>query len=160
LQPIRRRAWAPRGRRPIAVGTPRHAWTYIYGCAHPASGRTAWWLLPMVDTDAMGAVLAAFAADGGAGPTRRIVLVLDNAGWHTSPRLVVPEGIHPAFLPPYTPELSPAERLWPLLNEALANRDHADLPALDEAVAARCRQLATQPGTIRAHAHYHWWPAD
>ncbi len=160
LQPIRRRVWAPRGRRPVAVGTPRYAWTYVYGFAHPASGRTDWWLLPLVDTDAMGQVLAAFAAEAGAGPTKRVVLVVDNAGWHTSPRLALPDGLHLAFLPPYTPELQPAERLWPLLNEALANRDHADLPALEDAVAARCRQLCAQPATIRAHTAYHWWPAD
>lgn len=106
----------------------------------------------------MGAALAAFAADAGAGPVKRVVLVLDNAGWHTSPRLAVPEGIHLAFLPPYAPELQPAERLWPLLNAALANRDHADLPALEDAIAARCRQLVAQPHTIRSHIGYHWWP--
>jgi len=45
----------------------------------------------------------------------------------------------------YTPELQPAERLWPLLNAALANRDHADLPALEDAV-------------TKGATHYHWWP--
>ena len=158
LQPIRRRVWAPRGQRPVAVGTPRYAWTYVDGFAHPASGRTDWWLLPVVDTEAMGQVLAAFAADAGAGPAKRLVLVLDNAGWHTSSRLVVPDGLHLAFLPPYTPELQPAERLWPLLNEALANRDHADLPALEDAIAARCRQLHAQPTVTKGATHYHWWP--
>ena len=158
LQPIRRRVRAPRGRRPVAVGAPRYAWTDVYGFAHPASGRTDWWLLPVVDTAAMGQVLAAFAAEAGAGSDKRIVLVLDNAGWHTSPRLVVPEGLHLVFLPPYTPALQPAERLWPLLNERLANRDHADLPALEDAIAARCRELLAQPARIRGATRYHWWP--
>ncbi len=160
LQPIRRRVWAPKGQRPVAVGTPRYAWAYVYGFAHPASGRTDWWLLPVVDVAAMGQVLAAFAADAGAGPTTRVILVLDNAGWHTSPRLAIPEGLHLVFLPPYTPELQPAERLWPLLNAGLANRDHADLAALDDAVATRCRQLTAQPAAIQRATGYHWWPAD
>jgi len=112
----------------------------------------------VVDVAAMSAVLAAFAADAGAGPTKRLVLVLDNAGWHTSPRLAIPEGLHLAFLPPYTPKLQPAERLWPLLNEALANRDYADLPALETAVADRCRALLAQPDATRRATHYHWWP--
>ena len=114
----------------------------------------------MVDTAAMDQVLAAFAADVGAVPTKRVVLVLDNDGWHTSPRLAIPEGLHRAFLPPYTPELQPAGRLWPLRNDAPANRDHADLPALEDAVADRCRQPLAQPATIRAHTAYHWWPPD
>jgi transposase len=43
-----------------------------------------------------------------------VVLVLDNAGWHSSDKLVAPEGLMLAFLPPYSPELQPAERLWEL----------------------------------------------
>jgi putative transposase len=37
------------------------------------------------------------------------VLVLDWAGWHASARLRVPEHVHLLFLPPYSPELQPAE---------------------------------------------------
>ncbi len=40
-----------------------------------------------------------------AGPDRRIILVLDRAGWHSSQTLVVPDGIQLVFLPPYSPEL-------------------------------------------------------
>src|SRR3712207_7930959 len=53
---------------------------------------------------------------------RSIVLVLDNAGWHGPEGLAVPDGISPVFLPPYSPELQPAERLWSLVDEPLANR--------------------------------------
>ena len=49
--------------------------------------------------------LAQFAQAVGAGPAKRILLVLDQAGWHTSKELVVPEGIHLLFFPPYSPEL-------------------------------------------------------
>jgi transposase len=58
--------------------------------------------------------LAAFARAVGAGPTKQIVLVLDRAGWPTSLRLRVPDHVHLLFLPPYSPELNPAEHLWPL----------------------------------------------
>ena len=40
-------------------------------------------------------------------------------------------------LPPYSPELQPAERLWPLVDEAVANRHFATLDVLDAAVARR-----------------------
>ena len=49
-----------------------------------------------------------------------MLLVLDGARWHTSKSLKIPEGIHLEFLPPYSPELQPAERLWPLTNEPIA----------------------------------------
>jgi len=35
-----------------------------------------------------------------------------KAGWHTSGDLVVPENLSLVFLPPYSPELNPIERLW------------------------------------------------
>jgi hypothetical protein len=50
----------------------------------------------------LSAVLAAFATAVGAGPDKLVVLVLDNAGWHSSEQLVVPDGLRLAFLPPYT----------------------------------------------------------
>jgi hypothetical protein len=53
--------------------------------------------------------------------------VLDNAGWHGPEGLAVPEGISLVFLPPYSPELQPAERLWPLVDEPIVNRHFASL---------------------------------
>jgi hypothetical protein len=35
----------------------------------------------------------------GAGPTKRIVVVLDRAGYHSSPQVQVPDGRHVVFLP-------------------------------------------------------------
>ena len=84
----------------------------MYALLHPASGRSEWLLLPTVTVQVFALVLAHFAQAVGAGSTRRILLVLDRAGWQTSQELVVPEGIHLLFLPPYSPELQPCERLW------------------------------------------------
>ena len=40
------------------------------------------------------------------------VVILDNAGYHKSPKIVWPNNVTPWFLPPYSPELNPAERPW------------------------------------------------
>jgi hypothetical protein len=78
-----------------------------------------WFVRTTVDTDLLGAVLAAFAQAVGAGQDKLVVLVSDQDGWPVSDRLVVPDGIVLEFLPSYTPELveqrrcSTAERLWP-----------------------------------------------
>jgi hypothetical protein len=47
--------------------------------------------------------------------------------------------------PPYSPELQPVERVWPLVNEAVANRYFHDLEEMMEVVAERCRVLAQAP---------------
>jgi len=44
-----------------------------------------------------------------------IVIIMDQAGWHKSKDLVVPENIAIIYLPPYSPELNPIERLWKYL---------------------------------------------
>ena len=159
LKPVLRRQWALEGQRPIAVGRHRYEWLYLYGFVHPRTGAVVWFVCNTVDARLLSAVLAAFAATVGAGRDRLIVLVLDNAGWHVSGDLVVPEGIELAFLPPSTPELQPAERLWPLVNEAVANKHFATLGDLDATLAERCRTLATMPETIKAQTNFAWWPA-
>ena len=50
-----------------------------------------------------------FAREVGAGTRKRVLLVLDQAGWHTAKnKLRVPEGIHLEFLPAHSPELMPS----------------------------------------------------
>jgi transposase len=73
------------------------------------------------------AELAAFARAAGASPRKQIVLVLNRVGWHTSVRLRVPEHVHLLFLPPYSPELQPAEHLGPLTNSVLINQHFATI---------------------------------
>src|SRR6187200_245245 len=159
LRPVLRRQWAPKGQRPIAVGHPRYEWLYLYGFVHPGTGEVVWFICSTVDAELLSAVLAAFAAAVGAGEGKLVILVLDNAGWHISGDLVVPKGIELAFLPAYTPELQPAEHLWPLANEAVANKHFATLEDLDAALSERCRTLADMPEVIKAATRFAWWPA-
>jgi transposase len=132
----------------------------VWGFVHPRSGRTEWLITTTVSGAGTSAALRAFADEVAAGPDRRIVLVIDGAGWHTAPEVVVPEGIHLVFQPPYSPELQPAERLWPLLRESLANRDFVDIDEHRDVTARRCLELAAQPDVIRARTLMHWWPQD
>jgi hypothetical protein len=158
LQPILRRVWAPKGQRPVATVRPRYEWLYVYAFVRPATGDTYWLLLPTVSAAAFTLALRQFAQAVGAGGDKRIALVLDGAGWHGGRAVVVPDGLHLVTLPPYSPELQPAERLWPLSDAPLVNRHFADLGALEEAQAERCRALRAQPEVIRAHTRFHWWP--
>lgn len=158
LKPVMRRAWASRGHRPVIRVQPRYEWLYVYGFLHPETGASHWLLLPSANTEIFSIALAHFAQVVGAGLHRRIILVLDRAGWHKSGEVLVPEGIHLVFLPPYSPELQPCERLWPLTNEAIANRRFATLDKLQEVQAERCVILADEPLRLRQHTLFSWWP--
>ena len=160
LIPIPRRVWSPIGQRPTMCLRRRYQWYYLFGFVHPASGRTEWLLTTTVSGAGMSAALKDFAARVGAGTTRRMVLVLDGAGWHRSKSLVVPEGIHLVFQPPYSPALQPAENLWPLVHEVVANRDFRALDELKDVVSERCTELSSNPAVVKRRTLYHWWPRD
>lgn len=158
LKPILGKVWAPRGQRPIVRVQHRYQWLYVYAFACPETGSSQYWLLPEVNTPAFQLVLDGFARDVGAGPDKRVMLVLDGAGWHTSGTLSVPEGVELVFLPPYSPELQPAERLWALTDVDVKNRHFETLDDLHTVLAARCRHLERSPAQVRAHTLFHWWP--
>ena len=122
----------------------------------PTSGEAVWYLSTGLSKPLFEALLAAFARQTGAGRRRSIVLVLDDAGWHGPKGPVIPDGIGLVFLPPYSPELQPAEHLWPLVDEPVVNRHFATLADLEAVIAERCRRLSAE--TIRPHTDFHWWP--
>lgn len=160
LLPVIRRVWAPIGQRPIAQIRRKYQWLYVYGFIRPATGQSWWCLLPTVTTKAFALALATFARDEGIDAMHRAVLVVDRAGWHTSPALGLPEGLEVVFLPSASPELQPAERLWPLVDEPVANRAFPDLEALEAVLVERCRVLAADRERIKSHTRFHWWPPE
>ena len=104
------------------------------------------------------ALLEIFAREAEAGVGRIISLVLDNAGWHGAAGLKIPDGIRLVFLPPYSPELQPAETLWALVDEPIVNEHIATIADLEEKIANQCVALAEQPDKIQKRTGFHWWP--
>jgi transposase len=159
LKPIVRKVWSPVGQRPLVLVHQRYEWTYLYAFAHPTSGEVHWLILPTVSAQVFSLALENFAKEVGASKRKRILLVVDQAAWHTAKKdLEVPEGIHLEFLPSHSPELQPSERLWPLSNEGVANRYFEEIKELEEALVERCVALSDKPELIRSYTRYHWWP--
>lgn len=96
------RRWARRGTRPAAPQDQRTASTYLFGAICPKAGKGAALVLPHCNLAAMTLHLAEIAA--AVAPSAHAVLLLDQAGWHLSDRLVVPPNITLVPLPPKCPE--------------------------------------------------------
>ncbi|WP_016876072.1 IS630 family transposase [Chlorogloeopsis fritschii] len=158
LHPILRRVWVPQGSQPMASVIQKYQWMWLYGFVHPESGETYWWVLPYVNTEIFNRVLADFAREYGLGSDKRVLLAIDQAGWHISHDLELPEGIDLIYLPAYSPELQPAERLWPLANEIVANHSPSSLDELEALLVLRCQQLIKQHDFISGLTCYYWWP--
>lgn len=129
----------------------------MYAFVHPKTGESYWWILPFVNTELFNQVLADFAREFGLGADKHILLVVDQAGWHTSKNLELPQGLHLTFLPSHSPELQPAERLWTLVNEPIVNRTFETLNDLEEIVFHRCQTLLQLQDLIQGLTSFHWW---
>ena len=153
-----RSVWSPVGERPIALGHHRFQWLYVIAFVAPATGNTEWYLSNGVSKPFFEKLLTAFAKDVGAGPDKRVILLLDNAGWHTLPNLNIPEGLRLVYLPPYSPELQPAETLWTLVDEPIVNKHFANIAEIEAVIAKRCLHLTEQHDIIKSRTDFHWWP--
>ena len=77
------RRWARRGTRPRAG--PAHAVDLHLRRSLPREGQGRWLVLPYCDTDAMTTQLQEISQ--AVAPGAHAVLLLDQAGWHLSPKL-------------------------------------------------------------------------
>ncbi len=68
---------------------------------------------------------------------------MDQAGWHKSSGLRIPENINLKFLPSYSPELNPVEKLWQWLRKEVTHNNLFDtLGELMDSLSEGYRRLA------------------
>ncbi len=89
---------------------------------------------------------------------KQVILCWDMVPAHQAKSLQVPERIQLVSLPAHTPELNPAEHLWPLVKEGVANDCFKDLDALERHICRRVKWLAEDRELISSRLIYHWWP--
>jgi hypothetical protein len=135
LKPTQRRRITACGVKPVGAGQHGAANTWVDSTAAPASGDRFTLILPKRNTPNMQVFIDAFAA---AKPLTFNVLLLDNRAVHPPERLCLPANVALGFLPPYSPELNPVERVWQDVRSRMAWHLFDDLDALEDAL---CRQL-------------------
>ena len=149
------RRWARRGSRPSAPKDQRTASVYIFGAICPALGKGAGLVLPRCTTEGMALHLAEISRCVAAG-AHGLVLV-DQAGWHVSRTLEVPENLTLLLLPPRSPELNPVETVWQFLRENwLSNRIFANEGEIVDPCCAAWNELMAQPWRIMSLGLRQW----
>ena len=111
-------------------------------------------ILPWVDARLMGLFLAHTAAQF---PNEYCVLFLDGAGWHRAQELAVSINMKLLALPPYSPELNPAEHIWEYIREnEMRNPIFNDLDQVMDAVETSLSYLHQKPETLRSMTAFPW----
>jgi transposase len=73
---------------------------------------------------------------------RKVLIVMDGAGWHKSDKLIFPQSIRIIIQPPYSPELNPIEKLWQYIkNHTIKNRIYKSLKELEDKICKFIRTL-------------------
>jgi len=102
--------WAPGGVRPIVPCQIVREYVQVYGAVDPISGDSCFIISPSCDTACMNVFLSELSKQLG---KDYALLCLDNAPWHKSKDLFIPENIRLFYLPPRTPEMNVIEQFWP-----------------------------------------------
>ena len=88
---------------------------------------------------------------------RHAIIVLDQAGWHTSSKLKRPENLTLISLPPASPELNPTEQVWRQLREDhLANRCYKNEEDIVNVCCEAWNAFEDKPGSIKSLCSRKW----
>ena len=113
---------------------------WLFGAFSPINGDNCLLEMPNCDTDCFQSFLSEFA---GQKPEEFKIMILDNAAFHHAKRLTIPDNIELVFLPPYSPELNPAERIWRVTKDEIAMNTYKDLDELSEHLTTYINQKLT-----------------
>ena len=149
-----RRCWAPQGIRP-SVGMQRvRESLYVYAAVTPADGKLVSLVLPETDSELMSLFLGEVAQRF---PNEFILMFMDQAGWHKSTSLVIPENMRLKWLPPYSPECNPAEHIWEEIREKwLGNLVFASLDDVQTLLADALFALEYNETNIQSLTGFEW----
>jgi transposase len=146
--PRPRQKWAKRGSRPTQPYQGSHVRQNVIGAVNPKSGQLVSLIVPHCDTAVFQIFLDTMAAEVPKRSGKRVLLVLDNASWHKTKSLQW-HHIEPIYLPPYSPDFNPIERLWQYIKgNDLAGYFTKQSSELRDQLIEAIRRLINQPKII------------
>jgi len=103
--------------------------TWLFGAFSPITGDQFQLILPNCNADNFQFFLDDFSKEN---PKEFKIMVLDNGRFHKAQKLNIPQNIALVFLPPYSPELNPAEKMWAKYKRVFTNKYFTKLDDVEE----------------------------
>lgn len=152
--PRPRRRWAKKGTEPRVPYHGGHLRRTVIGAVCPEDGSFFAMQWNGCNTAVFQAFLDELAETCPPLPGRRDVLVLDNASWHKS-KSVDWHHFTPLFLPPYSPDFNPIERLWlRLKTDHFASFYTREATELEERIMHALQQLIADPAKVASNTAF------
>ncbi len=137
LLPISRRRITAKGIKPQQAYRQVFESYYVYGAVEPLTGESFFLEMPGLESECFQIFLNEFSERYS---NRYNIILLDNGGIHKARRLVIADNVALLFLPPYSPELNPIERLWQDIKGRIGFWLYETLDELKERVAEILKQ--------------------
>jgi transposase len=118
---------------------------YLFGAFSPITGDKFLLEMPHCNTANFQVFLNDFSAEN---PEEFKIMVLDNGAFHKAKTLKIPDNIGLLFLPPYSPELNPAENIWAILKRKFTNKLYKTLDEVSEFITAATNSIS--PDNIKS----------
>lgn len=118
-----------RGVRPKVRYQHKFSTTYLWGSYSPLNGDSFVWEINGVDSKIFEAYLKAFSQYK---PEESKILIIDNAGFHSTKNIEIPNNIRLLRIPPYSPELNPCEQVWAWIKARFKNLVFESIEKLKE----------------------------
>ena len=141
------RVWTERGLQPVVPVERKRQWEYAYVALDVVTGAAEFAYTPTVSLAWTGEFLKQLVATD---PEAVHVVIWDNAGYHPLPNdKDLPAGIRLLPLPPYSPELNPAEAVWDVVKRETANAVYGTLARVEAAVTRALKPLWESAARVR-----------
>ena len=109
LLTVLRRMITARGVKPVAPFVHRFDNLYLFGAFSPITGSSCLLEMPHCNSQTFQVFINHMSLQD---PGEFKILILDNGAFHHAKSLQIPDNMAFIFLPPYSPELNPAEKMW------------------------------------------------
>lgn len=148
------RCWAPLGTRPEVKTQLVRQYEYAFGAVAPLTGQMDSLILPDCDTQMMEIFLQEVSTRH---PDKHVVMFMDQAAWHTTAKLKIPDNMTLDYLPPRSPQCNPQEPIWRVLRrDFLGNRHFNSLEEVSSATAHGLKFLEDTPSFLRGLCGFDW----
>ena len=138
LLTVMRRMITARGVKPVAPYLHRFDNLYLFGAFSPISGDYFLLEMPHCNGDTFQVFLNKLSEER---PAEFKVVILDNGAFHHAASLNIPKNIALIFLPPYSPELNPAERMWRHFKDKVSMVAYNTLELLQQKISEITRSI-------------------
>ncbi len=115
------------------IGKYKHSYLYkwLWGSFSPITGESFCMTTEGVCKDLFIKYLEDFSKHN---PSELKIIVIDNAAFHSTKDIILPENIVLMPIPPYCPELNPAEKVWQWMKDKIAMKIFDTLETLENKI--------------------------